>query len=113
MRQVWIDSADVQGDIEPGRMVTTVREIDDFCLRGDDGSAPIPRGAVLEVEEARPWGKAIARETDMSDEGDAIARAMFELADEGLWEFVTETAPEITPTGDIEARERATTAVRL
>ena len=41
-----------------------------------------------------------------------IMEAALELETEGLWEFVRATRPEMTPSGDIEAAERAVGLVR-
>ena len=94
MRFVWIDPAQVTGCVEPGQLVAAAVPLCDWCLRGDDGSAPIAVGTVLEVIEVRPWGKAMAEErpelhtveTGAPDEG-AIMAAMVELQAAGLWEL--------------------------
>ena len=93
MRTVWIDPAQVTGRVEPGHIVEATAPLSDWCLRGDDGSAPIPAGAMLEVIELRPWGAAMAQELpELHTEDDAplrdeIMQAALELQAEGLWEF--------------------------
>ena len=61
-RTVWIREGDAEGRIEPGNVVTAARELNDFCLRGDDGSEPIAVGAALQIVETRGWGAAMAEE---------------------------------------------------
>ena len=39
-RSLWITHHDVDGTVEEGRVVKATRPLDDFCLRGDDGSSP-------------------------------------------------------------------------
>ena len=120
-RTLWIAHGDVEGDIEAGRVVKATRPLADWCLRGDDGSAPVEAGTLLEIVELRPWGAAMAQELpEMHDElnvGDvdqwgAIMQAATELAGMGLWEFVTEAGDEMTPSGDVVTVERAVKAVR-
>ena len=121
-RTLWIAHGDVEGDIEAGNVVKATRPLNDWCLRGDDGSAPVEAGTLLEIVELRPWGAAMAQELpEMHDElmvGDPdeqwslIMEAATELADMGLWEFVTEAGDECTPSGDVVTVERAVKAVR-
>ena len=120
-RTLWIAHGDVEGDIEAGNVVKATRPLGDWCLRGDDGSAPVEAGTLLEIVELRPWGAAMAQELpEMHDElnvgdddqRDAIMQAARELADMGLWEFVTEAGDECTPSGDVVTVERAVKAVR-
>ena len=115
-RCLWIKTDDVDGPLDEGTVVTATRPLADFCLRGDDGSAPIAPGSLLEVVETRPWGAAMAQELPdvqpLDTSPEAIVTAALELESEGLWEFVTDTRPEMTPSGDIETVERAVRAVR-
>ena len=121
-RTLWIAHGDVEGDIEAGNVVKATRPLADWCLRGDAGSAPVDAGTLLEIVELRPWGAAMAQELpDVHDElmvGDPdeqwslIMEAATELADMGLWEFVTEAGDECTPSGDVVTVERAVKAVR-
>ena len=104
-RSLWIKEGDVDGRIEPGNVVKAARVLSDWCLRGDDGSDPVQPGSVLEIVDVRPWGAAQAVEVigvNATDEAPAIMQAMLELEAEGLWEFTSETRPEIGPDGDIE-----------
>ncbi|MDE0227298.1 MAG: hypothetical protein OXJ62_00405 [Spirochaetaceae bacterium] len=113
-RSLWIQEGDVDGRIEPGNVVTAARTLSDWCLRGDDGSHPVQPGATLEVVDVRPWGAAEAVEVigvNATDEAPAIMQAMVELEQLGLWEFTSETRPEVGPDGaivmvtrDVEAR---------
>ena len=92
MRTVWVEPGDVIGTTEPGQIVEAVRPLSDWCLRGDDGSEPIPAGTALEIVEERPWGKAMAQELPghvEHDEAPAIMQAMVELEADGLWEFAS------------------------
>ena len=115
-RSLWIQPGDVDGPLDEGHVVGATRSLSDWCLRGDDGSSPIAPGTLLEIVETRPWGAAMAQELPdvqpLDTSPDAIMQAALELASEGLWEFVTETHPEMTPSGDIETAERAVRAVR-
>ena len=61
-RCVWVQDADVQQPLRVGELVTAAAPLADWCLRGDDGSEPIPAGSALEVVELRPWGGAMVRE---------------------------------------------------
>ena len=61
-RTVWVQTGDVEGRIEPGNVVTAARALDSWCLRTDDGSAPIEAGAALQIVETRGWGAAMAEE---------------------------------------------------
>lgn len=61
-RCLWIQPGDVDGRIEPGNVVKAARELNDWCLRGDDGSAPVQPGAMVEIVDVRPWGAAQAVE---------------------------------------------------
>ena len=115
-RCLWINTDDVDGPVDEGHVVTATRPLADFCLRGDDGGEPVATGSLLEVVETRPWGKAMAQELPAAQPLDvspaAIMEAALELEQLGLWEFETETRPEITANGDIETVERAVRAVR-
>ena len=93
-RTLWINAGDVAGSIEPGNVVKATRPLCDWALRGDDGSAPIAAGALLEVVDVRPWGAAMAEELPelhADDEAlrDEIRQASLELEAEGLWEFAS------------------------
>ena len=72
-RTVWVQPGDVEGRIEAGNVVTAARrELSDWCLRGDDGSEPVPAGTALEIVEERPWGASMAMELPaLSEERDA------------------------------------------
>ena len=120
-RTLWVRQGDVDGHLEEGCVVKATHTLADWCLRGDDGSAPVEAGTLLEIVELRPWGAAMAQELpDVHDElnvGDddqwgAIMQAATELAGMGLWEFVTEAGDEMTPSGDVVTVERAVKAVR-
>ena len=85
-RTLWITHGDVDGDIEAGNVVKATRPLGDWCLRGDDDSAPVEAGTLLEIVETRAWGAAMAQELpQMHDE---IMQAARELETVGLWEFV-------------------------
>ena len=95
-RTVWVQPGDVEGRIEAGNVVTATRELSDWCLRGDDGSEPVAAGTVLEIVETRPYGAAMAMETDCHDDPtgdpdvmDEIIAAANELAGMGLYEVVS------------------------
>ncbi len=115
-RTVWVQPGDVAGRIEAGHVVTATRELSAWCLRGDDGSEPVPAGTALEIVETRGWGAAMAEELPALSEADdaesqaADARAWLaaglELQDLGLFEVV-ETVPECTADGDIVMVDRA------
>ena len=66
LRCVWVDDdgTDVDGPLEPGEHVTARMPLDEFALRRDDGTEPIPPGAILEVLELRRYesGRAVIRE---------------------------------------------------
>ena len=97
-RTLWVREGDVNGRIEAGSVVTAARALDDFCLRGDDGSAPIEAGAALQIVETRGWGAAMAEELPALSEADdtetrvadtaAWIEAGLELAAQGLFEVV-------------------------
>ena len=92
-RTVWVQDGDVDGRIEAGSVVTAARELSEFCLRSDDGSAPIAAGTALQIVETRSWGAAMAEELPaLSEERDAnfgaIIEAGIELAAQGLFEMV-------------------------
>ena len=118
-RTVWIEPGDVEGRIEAGNVVTAARALDSWCLRGDDGSAPIETGAALQIVETRGWGAAMAEElpalSEASDaesaarDADAWVQAGLELQELGLF-VVVETVPECTADGDIVMVERAVRA---
>ena len=61
-KTLWVQADDVDGPLDEGRVVKATRSLNDFCLRGDDGSAPLPPGTLLEIIETRPWGRAMAQE---------------------------------------------------
>ena len=115
-RTVWVQPGDVEGRIEAGNVVTATRELSDWCLRGDDGSDPVPAGTALEIVEDRAWGASMAMElpalSEVEDEqsaaDDAAAwlTAARELEALGLFEIV-ETRDEMTPDGDMQATSRA------
>ena len=115
-KTLWVQANDVDGPLDEGTVVTATRPLADFCLRGDDGSAPIAPGTLLEIIETRPWGAAMAQELPdvqpLDTSHEAIMQAALDLQDMGLWEFETDTRPEMTPSGDIETVERAVRAVR-
>ena len=97
-RTVWVQPGDVEGSIEAGNVVTAARPLSDWCLRGDDGSEPVPAGTALEIVEQRGWGAAMAEELpalseceDMTGDPDVMAeiiKAAGELAELGLYEVV-------------------------
>ena len=94
-RTVWVQPGDVEGSIEAGNVVTAARPLSAWCLRGDDGSEPVPAGTALEIVEDRPWGAAMAEELPMYEDttGDPdvmaeIIKAAGELAAMGLYEVV-------------------------
>ena len=115
-RTVWVQDGDVDGRIEAGSVVTAARALDSWCLRGDDGSAPIAAGTALQIVETRGWGAAMAEElpalsaADDPDSrqanADAWVQAALELQQLGLFE-VRETVAEVTPRGDIVLVDRA------
>ena len=115
-RPVWVQDGDVEGRIEAGSVVTAARALDSWCLRGDDGSAPIAAGTALQIVETRAWGAALAEElpalsaTDDTEtrqaEADTWMKAALELQQLGLFE-VRETRLEMTPSGAIVMVERA------
>ena len=97
-RCLWIKPDDVDGPLDEGRVVTATRPLDDFCLRGDDGSSPIAPGMLLEIIEVRPWGAAMAQELpalnaepgiEVDTSHGSILQAMADLEAEGLWEFAS------------------------
>ena len=98
-RCLWIKPDDVDGPLDEGHVVTATRPLADWCLRGDDGSAPIAPGSLLEVVETRPWGAAMAQELpaltaeDEAHEIDlspaAIMQAARELEAVGLFEVAS------------------------
>ncbi|MCY4511497.1 MAG: hypothetical protein OXG35_31715, partial [Acidobacteria bacterium] len=61
-KTLWVQADDVDGPLDEGHVVTATRPLSDYCLRGDDGSAPIAPGTLLEIIETRPWGAAMAQE---------------------------------------------------
>ena len=97
-RTVWVRADDIDGRIEAGSVVTATRALDTWCLRGDDGSAPIEAGTLLEIIEDRPWGASMAMELPALSEADdpesrkadaaAWIQAGLELAELGLYEVV-------------------------
>ena len=93
-RTLWIQPTDVDGPMDEGAIVKATHPLNDFCLRGDDGTEPVATGTCLEIIETRPWGAAMAQElpalnADDHDEAGAIMQAMVELEAEGLWEFAS------------------------
>lgn len=115
-RTVWVQDGDVEGRIEAGSVVTAARELSDWCLRGDDDSAPIAAGTALQIVETRAWGAALAEELPALSaaddpetrqaEADAWVQAALELQQLGLFE-VRETVAEMTPSGAIVMVDRA------
>ena len=115
-RTVWVQPGDVEGRIEAGNVVTATRELSAWCLRGDDGSAPVPAGTALEIVEDRAWGASMAMELPaLSEERDAESieadadawlKAARELEQLGLYEVV-EDRTEMTPDGGMETLSRA------
>ena len=97
-RTVWVQPGDVEGRIEAGNVVTATRELSDWCLRGDDGSEPVPAGTALEIVEDRAWGAWMAMElpalsvVEDSESREADAEAWVQAARElqalGLYEVV-------------------------
>ena len=97
-RTVWVQPGDVEGRIEAGNVVTATRELSAWCLRGDDGSEPVPAGTALEIVEDRPWGASMAMELPALSEADdpesrkadaaAWIQAGLELAELGLYEVI-------------------------
>ena len=59
-RTVWVREGDVEGRIEVGNVVTATRALNEWCLRGDDGSEPVPAGTALEIVEDRAWGASMS-----------------------------------------------------
>ena len=92
-RCLWIQAGDVDGPLDEGRVVGATRTLNDWCLRGDDGSEPVAAGTLLEIIETRPWGAAMAQELPAVQPLDAspaaTMQAMVELEAEGLWEFAS------------------------
>ena len=93
-RTIWVRDGDVEGRIGEGAMVTAARDLSDWCLRGDDGSEPVAAGTVLEIVETRPYGAAMAMETDCHDDEpgsvyvEELIEAGLELEAMGLYEVV-------------------------
>ena len=87
-RTVWIKPDDVDAPIAEGRIVRSTRPLDDWCLRRDDGSEPIPTGRALRITETRPHG-AMAEE--LPPQGDMLDAAL-DLQAEGLFEVGTTDA---------------------
>ena len=83
-KSLWIQVGDVNGRIEPGSVVKAVRVLSDWCLRGDDGSAPVQPGTTLEVVDVRPWGAAqaveIAAPAPVVEMDDARAAQIVQMA---------------------------------
>ena len=90
-KTLWVQADDVDGPLDEGHVVTATRPLADWCLRGDDGSAPIAPGTLLEIIETRPWGAAMAQELPAVQPLDASPAAIMQAAHEleavGLWEF--------------------------
>ena len=107
-RCLWINTDDVDGPLDEGNVVKAERTLNDWCLRGDDGSSPIAPGTLLEVVETRPWGAAMAQELPgvqpLDTSPDAIMQAALELETAGLFEIVNPS------TGDMAMVDRAHTA---
>ena len=99
-RTVWIKTYDVDGPLDEGHVVKATHPLSDFCLRGDDGTEPVPAGTLLEIVETRPWGAAMAQELPdvqpLDTSPASILQAMLDLETEGLWEFETERRPAVT-----------------
>ena len=116
-RTVWVQPGDVEGRIEAGHVVTATRELSAWCLRGDDGSEPVPAGTALEIVEDRAWGASMAMELpalseerdaeSVAADADAWIRAARELEQLGLYEVV-EDRTEMTPDGGMETLSRVT-----
>ena len=116
-RTVWVQPGDVEGRIEAGHVVTATRELSAWCLRGDDGSEPVPAGTALEIVEDRAWGASMAMELPALSEvrdaesieadADAWLKAAAELEQLGLFEVV-EDRTEMTPDGGMETVSRVT-----
>ena len=97
-KTLWIQPGDVDGPLDEGHVVKATRPLNDWCLRGDDGSEPVAAGTLLEIVETRPWGAAMAQElpalstADEAHEIDtspaAIMTAVQELETAGLFEIV-------------------------
>ena len=83
-RCVWVKDGDVDGDLIEGGTVTALRALNDWCLRSDDGTAPIAAGTALVVVETRPYGAAMVRETVTG----ALIDAARELQADGLFEVI-------------------------
>ncbi len=92
-RCLWIQPDDVDGPLDEGTVVKAERTLNDWCLRGDDGSSPIAPGTLLEIIETRPWGAAMAQELPavqpLDTSPEAIMTAALEMQAEGLWEFAS------------------------
>ena len=92
-RCLWIKPDDVDGPLDEGRVVGATRPLNDWCLRGDDGSEPVAAGTLLEIIETRPWGAAMAQELPAVQPLDASPAAIMQAAREleaaGLWEFAS------------------------
>ena len=91
-RSLWIQPDDVDGPLDEGHVVTATRPLNDWCLRGDDGGAPIAPGTLLEIVETRPWGRAMAQELPdaqpLDTSPEAIMTAALELEAAGLFEVM-------------------------
>ena len=120
-RTVWVQPGDVEGRIEAGNVVTATRELSAWCLRGDDGSEPVPAGTALEIVEDRAGGASMAMELpalseerdaeSIAADADAWLKAAAELEALGLFEIV-ETRDEMTPDGGMESVSRAVAVSR-
>ena len=88
-RSVWIGPDEVDAPLTVGRVCRTVRPIDRYALRRDDGRAPVPAGALVQVAEIRPYGDALARV--LLDDAAAMgetATAALDLQGLGLFDVV-------------------------
>ena len=81
LRSVWVKDADVREPLIVGELVTAGVALSDWCLRGDDGSAPIPAGTVLEVVELREWGGGAAMVRELAPERAAAVAAVLSEVD--------------------------------
>ena len=86
-KTLWIQADDVDGPLDEGRVVKATRSLNDYCLRGDDGSAPLAPGTLLEIIETRPWGAAMAQEVPALPV--ELRQAADELVAGGLWEWAS------------------------
>ena len=92
-RCLWINTDDVDGQLNEGHVVRATRTLRDWCLRSDAGSEPIAAGTLLKIVETRPWGAAMAQELPevqpLDTSPEPITTAAMEPRAEGLWEFAS------------------------